>query len=88
MTEIAEVEKERDYWRMVAIYFADCHAATAEYEGHLKSTSKSRRERYASICEAADKALRGSFNSIHSGRVLEEATTRCARAAAKIRETA
>lgn len=83
--DIHDLTKERDYWRTVAIYLADCHAATAEHDGQLSGISKSRRERYASICEKANEALRGHLSSIHSGRVLEEAIKRCAEAAADLR---
>ncbi len=44
---------DAEYWKAVALYLADCHAATAEYDGTLKSTSKARRERFVSICQAA-----------------------------------
>lgn len=45
-------------WKSIALYLADCHAATAEYDGALSSTSKTRRERFASICEKALAAIR------------------------------
>ena len=38
-------------WKNIALYLADCHAATAEYDGLLKSCSNSRRDRFASICD-------------------------------------
>lgn len=38
-------------WKAIALYLAYCHAATAEYDGVLKSCSKSRRDRLAAICE-------------------------------------
>lgn len=38
-------------WRKIAIYMAECNAATAEYDGKLKRTSKFSRGRMASICE-------------------------------------
>lgn len=83
----SDLRRERDYWRTVACYLADCHAATAEYDGSMKSLSKSRRDRYAAICEKANEALRGHLSGIHSGRSLEEATKRCADAAARLRAT-
>lgn len=51
------LEQERDYWRNIACYLASCHAATAEYDGVMSSTSKSRRKRLATICKKASKAL-------------------------------
>ena len=83
-----DLRRERDYWRMVACYLADCHAATAEYDGHLKGISKARRTRYASICHTAAQALRGHINSIHSWSVIEDAITRCERAVESLKEPA
>lgn len=40
-------------WKDIALYLADCHAATADHDGMLKSCSTIRRERFASICEKA-----------------------------------
>lgn len=48
-----EMEKERDYWKAVAVYLADCHAATAEHEGRLKSTPQRWKKRFASISRLA-----------------------------------
>lgn len=39
---------EAEYWRRVAFYLADCHAANG-YDATLKSCSKARRNRFASI---------------------------------------
>lgn len=47
---------DRD-WQALALWLADCHAATAEYDGSLKSTSKSRRERLKSISARALRAI-------------------------------
>lgn len=44
-------------WKDIALYLASCHAATAEYDGHLKTTSKSRRKRYRDICATALQAI-------------------------------
>lgn len=44
-------------WKDIALYLASCHAATAEYDGHLKGTSKSRRNRYRDICTTALRAI-------------------------------
>jgi len=45
----AEAEK----WKGLALYLADCHAATAEHEGRLKSTPNCRKVRYRGICRTA-----------------------------------
>lgn len=50
---IDQLKRERDYWRKAAAYLASCHAATAEYDGSLKSTSKSRLDRLKNICATA-----------------------------------
>lgn len=45
-------------WRRIALWLADCHAATAEYDGRLKSTSGARRNRFAEICRRAAGMIR------------------------------
>jgi hypothetical protein len=47
-------------YKAIALYLADVHAATAEYDGRLKSTSKSRRERLQRICESAKAMFEGT----------------------------
>jgi hypothetical protein len=42
--DVADVD-----WKRLALYLASCHAATAEYDGSLTSTSKTRRDRLVSI---------------------------------------
>lgn len=42
-------------------YLTECHLATLEHEGHLKSTSKSSRERFQSIADMAVAACK-AFN--------------------------
>ena len=42
-----------EYWMRVALHLADIHAANAEREGTLKSCSKSRRLRFAKICNTS-----------------------------------
>ena len=53
-------------WRDIAIWLADCHAATAEHDGTLRSTSRSRRARFHSICLDA-------AHMLHLGRFFKEA---------------
>lgn len=55
---------ERDHWRDAALWLADCHAATAEHDLALKSTSKFRRERLVSICVGAAGLLRRSWATV------------------------
>jgi hypothetical protein len=52
----ADYAAEAHYWRNVAIYLADCHAATA-YDYEAKSASKSRRSRMISILNTCVAAL-------------------------------
>ena len=40
-------------WKAIALYLANCHAATAEREGRMASIPKGRRRRYADICRRA-----------------------------------
>lgn len=85
MDELEQVRRERDYWRDVAAYLAECHAATAEYEGGLKRTSESSRRRFRSICEIASQAMRpGAWNE-RKRQSIEGAGLRCAEAAARLR---
>lgn len=56
-----DIKRERDYWRSVAAYLAECHAATAEYDGQLSGTSQSRKKRYAALCEKAALAMQRGF---------------------------
>lgn len=46
-------------WREIALYLADCHAATAEYEGRMSRTSKSSKKRMQLICSHAAEMIRG-----------------------------
>ena len=45
------------FWKNLALYLADCHAATFFHEGSLKSCSKSSRARFKMICERALNAI-------------------------------
>lgn len=45
-------------WEELAMFLADCHAATARHEGTLRRTSKHSRERFADICEIAEWNIR------------------------------
>jgi hypothetical protein len=49
--QLFQAKKEVERWKSIAIYLLDCHAATAGYDGTIKSVSKSRKERFASILE-------------------------------------
>jgi hypothetical protein len=82
-----DLRRELEYWRNVACYLAECHAATAEYDGSLKKTSGTQRSRYASICEKAADAMKPFRMSPAYGfrtnpQLAEE---RCKAAAAKLR---
>lgn len=54
---LATAEQDAAYWKGVALYLADCHAATAY--SLPKSTSKSARSRFKSICETALNMIEG-----------------------------
>ena len=53
-------KKEAERWKGVALYLLDCHAATAGYDGQLKSVSKSRKKRFASILEKGIALVEGT----------------------------
>lgn len=65
--EIKKLEKERDYWMRVASYLASCHAATLSYDGMLKSTSRSRLERFENIVKMAADMMDGKDWQAGSG---------------------
>lgn len=60
-----QVDQLQDYlhnvnvWKRVALFLADCHAATTEHFRSLKGTSKSERNRLKSIAHKAARMLRG-----------------------------
>ena len=68
---------ELHYWRQVAIYLADCHAATA-FEYEVKSASKSRRKRMISILETCVAAMNKHPNKCGDmPRSEKDVTDRC-----------
>ena len=72
-------------WRKIATYFAEVHAANAEYLGSLKSTSTSNKRRFKSICERAAEMLRTSMFTVYTRqRTFLETADRCAEAAERI----
>ena len=82
--ELDQARKEAEHWKKVASYLASCHAATAEYDGQLKSTSQARKNRFKSICTTAADLLEGKkLNSLSFSRTnIDEDIKRC-RSAAK-----
>lgn len=70
-------EAEARYWRNVAIYLADCHAATAlDYE--KKSASKSNRSRMIGLLDVCVKALNKHPNKCGDmPRSEKDVTDRC-----------
>lgn len=45
--------REGEKWKAIALYLADCHAATAEHMGSLSGTSRANRKRFEEICSTA-----------------------------------
>jgi hypothetical protein len=70
MYELEMNRLELDNWKRIALYLADCHAATAEDMAERKSGSKSDRDRFASICENAISLLKDPTMIRHLPRVL------------------
>ena len=52
-----DIEQEVKNWKSIALWLADCHAATATYDGMLKSCSAARRKWFKSICKTAADCL-------------------------------
>lgn len=47
-------------WKEIALYLADCHAASAEIIAHRKSALKSDRKRAEQLCTKAAEMIRAS----------------------------
>lgn len=54
-------ESEGQFWKDMALYLADCHAATALHEGQMKSVPAGRKKRYRSICFKARAMIQGQW---------------------------
>lgn len=91
---ITDLQKELDNWKLIALYLADCHAATAVDMADRKSGSKSDRDRFASICEKAVSLLEDPtrVGGLHLPRAKyleympKRVVNRCRKGAAQIRE--
>jgi hypothetical protein len=85
---VRKAMQEIDYWKYVAAYMAECHAATAEYDGNLRSMSKSRRNRLATICKKAVRFMRREAVPTWADRQrpIEDTIERCEKAAQWIEE--
>lgn len=46
-------------WKSIAMYLADCHAATGEHEALMSRTSRSSARRMRDICATAAQMARG-----------------------------
>jgi len=79
-------QKELEFWKALAIHLADCHAATAQYDGMLSSCSKSRRERFAAICDDAATAIAHQYYRPRHERSAADVAQRCAEAAKDLRD--
>jgi hypothetical protein len=77
--ECLDLRRENERLMNGLAHLAECHAATAEHEGHLKRTSRSSRKRFKDIClNAADLLLR---KGMHRNVDADEAISRCEEAA-------
>lgn len=84
---IARLRAENALLRDALAYAADCHAATAEFEGPLRRTSQSSRRRMAGICLRMAAILEGDFSSVPRSRSLaspERVAGRCTGAADRL----
>lgn len=52
-------------WKSLALWLADCHAATTEYDGNLRSTSAARRRRLQDICAKTHAAIATGMLNAH-----------------------
>jgi hypothetical protein len=71
---VTTAEQEAAHWKSIALYLADCHAATAY--GLPKSTGKSARARFKNICESALKMIEGTEMPPSLRRGLEDVADR------------
>jgi len=56
-------------WKAIALYLADCHAATADGEGMLSRTSKGSRKRFRDICLIAQHMITGENTGVTPRRL-------------------
>jgi hypothetical protein len=81
------MDNEVKFWRAMALYLADCHAANAESIGDLKSTSKYNRKRLQEICKTCASLITDGSSDArlshywHNDGVAERVADRCARLA-------
>lgn len=85
LTVIRDALAEGERWRRVAVYLADCHAASGESDGRRRSTSQSAAMRLANICDTAAKMLRGEYVEGRHSRDTNDVLARLERAASGIR---
>ena len=74
-----------EYWKKIAAYLAECHAATLESTGSRRSCSKHDRNRFQDICRISSDALQGEFNQhctnhLDVDTLVKHAIDRCDRA--------
>jgi hypothetical protein len=79
------MDNECQFWRSLALYLAECHAATAESVGGMKSTSAYNKRRLRSICKTAHDAIAtggcdASLSLYWNGKSDARVIDRCARA--------
>lgn len=73
--EVVRLRQQEVGLRGFVLWLADCHAATAEYDGTLKGTSRARRERFASLCVDAAEAIDRLFTGDKKDRYAHEGRT-------------
>ena len=75
---MATPEQDAAYWRAVAMWMADIHAANAQNAAIIKSTSKSERRRQARIAQECADLLREKIMPRRGDmRNLEHIAQRC-----------
>lgn len=65
---VCEANAQAAHWKQLALYLADCTAATAADEGHLKSLANYRRKRLFLIAWRALAAIRDGRDP-HDGKL-------------------
>jgi len=81
--QLEDANEEADYWKRVAMYLADCHAATAYHFSFGSRSSKSELRRQASIMQSCVLFLNKQSDPGSKARHVEDIIECCSKARAE-----
>lgn len=86
MKTIFQLQVERDNWKRIALFLADCHAGTAAYDGNNAKTDRWRRKRLRDIARMTATLLeKGKLDDHMVVSDVKDTAERCRKAARKQR---